>query len=643
MWFCARRGNTSSFRVVGSDSLKVGAMSFLTEDEVRDRAKEILGLETARNAKAGVGQLTTFAQLGFAEHDDRSCRPDGWYLPDNRQDTALILEVKNSKSSVDSQKSVLELLRNVAVAQSRYDHVVGILWNGERARVFMGQSEVDDIIDLVNKEHYLALYESSHVDKERIYELTARINNCLHVEFGIKNLYHRMIFTACALVAKRFDAYMHPGMNYQLFSTAISDTLERSLARDGEKNQKLKLLLDVFGDIKMNLKVDSTNEKDQERVIELIGNFIKWIEEISRCINSGAWRGEDVMGIFFNEFNRYRKKAEAGQVFTPEHITDFMYHLIGVTRDDLVLDACCGSGGFLVKAMANMVFEAGGPQSTGADSIKQNQLFGMENDREIYALACANMLIHKDGKTNLVDMDARSEEAKAWIASRCIETGEFDANGEPIKRYISKVLMNPPFETTYGCMTIVENVLDSVPRHTDCAFILPDKKLEKMSKNARKRLLEHHRLMKVVKLPKGLFQGVGVTTSIFVFESGVPQGSRPFFACYMESDGLETIKNKGRHDVFDRWPATMEKWLEITHTMRGHETCQWNDPSVCLSYQEPPIAFEVEESDFLKVAMEYVMYEQGVDSGDFASRAYDAIMYKAPICSEQSDEFCDCE
>ena len=73
----------------------------------------------------------------------------------------------------------------------------------------------------------------------------------------------------------------------------------------------------------MNLDVTSEDEKQQKRVKDLIAQFIGWIEEISACINSDAWRGEDVMGIFFNEFNRYKKQNEGGQVFTPEHITGF--------------------------------------------------------------------------------------------------------------------------------------------------------------------------------------------------------------------------------------------------------------------------------------------------------------------------------
>lgn len=134
-----------------------------------------------------------------------------------------------------------------------------------------------------------------------------------------------------------------------------------------------------------------------------------------------AWRGEDVMGIFFNEFNRYKKKSEAGQIFTPEHITDFMYRILEVNKDDRVLDACCGSGGFLVKAMANMIQEAGGLQTDKAKKIKSSQLFGIEFDREIYALACANMLIHKDGKTNLEQMDARTETSGKWLQSRKLQ------------------------------------------------------------------------------------------------------------------------------------------------------------------------------------------------------------------------------
>lgn len=586
----------------------------MTEDEVRDKAREILGLNNhGGRAIVGVGQLTTFNQLGFKGKLDK---PDGWYLPANKSDTAVVLETKASKIALGATQAK-ELLKNIRIMNAKYEHVVGILYNGESTRVFKNGEEYKEkgSEKLHNIAYYTALFNVDHIDKQRIYELTARINNCLHFEFGIRNLYHRMIFTACALVAKRYDATMVSGMDYSEFHNAILNCLNKELLRDKHQNQKLGLLADVFSEIRMNLNVNSEDEKEQEHVKDLISIFIDWVTEISDCLNSDAWRGEDVMGIFFNEFNRYKKKSESGQVFTPEHITDFMYKILEVNQNDRVLDATCGSGGFLVKAMANMIDEAGGVNTEKAKEIKQNQLFGIEFDREIYALACANMLIHKDGKTNLEQLDARSEEAGKWISSQ----------------NITKVLMNPPFERKYGCMDIVENVLDNVPPHTPCAFIMPDKKLEKTGKKQKERILKKHRLKKVIKLPEDLFFGIGITASIFVFEAGVPQDDKEFFACYMKSDGLATVKNKGRHDVYGKWAVIEKHWVEVIERQSDEDTCQWMDPAKHLSYQMPQKPFEIFEEDFRKTAMDYLMFQQDIDSKALGEKLLEMTLYSSRV------------
>lgn len=284
---------------------------------------------------------------------------------------------------------------------------------------------------------------------------------------------------------------------------------------------------------------------------------------------------------------------------------------------DTATDAACGSGGFLVKAMSNMIREAGGLQTKKAKQIKKEQLYGIEYDREIYALACANMLIHKDGKTNLEQMDARTEEAANWIASK----------------NITKVMMNPPYENKYGCMNIVENTLDHVPPHSLCAFILPDKKLEKTSKGQMKRILKHHHLTKIIKLPEDLFFGVGVTTSIFVFETGIPQEDKEIFACYMEEDGLETVKNKGRHDVRGRWAEIETYWIDCIRKLRDekYHTAQWIKPSEHLSYQMPEKPFELCEEDFIKTAMDYLMFQQGIDAKEFGEKLLSAAMYSSEV------------
>lgn len=575
----------------------------MTEDQVLDKAKTILGLENTETARAGVGQLTSFVELGFSGNLGR---PDGWYLPNDRVFPAIVLEAKRSRTSL-REPQIKELLRNCDVVASQFKKVVGILYNGEDIRVFKNGELLAGEQELRNKEYYLNLFAENLIDKPRIYALTKRINDSLHFRFGIKNLNHRMIFTACALVAKRYGAVLTNGMSYNTFRNSIFDTLSKSYADAIKQNGKLNILLDVYSGIRMNI----TNNQ------EAIDEFISCVEEISDNINSDFWQGEDVMAIFFNEFNRYKGKSEQGQVFTPDHITSLMYRLTETGKDDIVLDAACGSGAFLVKAMCNMVKEAGGNRTNKAKEIKQTQLFGIEFDREIFALACANMLIHKDGKTNLEQLDSRSEEAARWIRSK----------------NATRVLMNPPFENKYGCIDIVKNTLDNVQKDAICAFILPDKKMEKVAKS--RRILKQHTLLKIIKLPENVFIE-GVTTSIFIFKAGVPHGDRSIFACYIEDDGLETVKNQGRQDTKDRWQEIEDRWVDVIQKQSGSEAIQWLDPAEHLSYQMPVEAFEVYEEDFRQTVMDYLMFQQGIDPKAFREQLVDRVLYSSTV-EEQGD------
>lgn len=582
---------------------------YRTEDEVRDSAKILLGFDKVEaNVKQGTGQITTFNQLGFKGIIDK---PDGWYFPDDRTLPAIILETKSEKEDISSLKWENELKKNIGIVNKKYKNVCGILYNGVDVKVFKNDIELSNIEisnALQDKSYYLSLFTQDTIDKQHIYNLTKRINDCLHTEFGIKNLYHRMIFTACALVAKRYGAILVNNMDFTLMKNSILSTLSKSLEDSRKQNLKLDLLTEVYSEIKMN---NTTNQ-------DAINNFIDWVSEISDCVNSDYWNGEDVMGIFFNEFNRYKKKSESGQVFTPDHITSFMYRLIEVNQNDKILDAACGSGAFLVKAMCNMMKEAGGINTKKASQIKDTQLYGIEFDREIFALACANMLIHKDGKTNLEHLDSRTKEACDWIKSK----------------KITKVLMNPPFETKYGCLTIVENVLKSVPRNTKCAFIIPDKKLEKDKKG--RKLLKHSTIEKIIKLPEKIFSE-GVTTSIFIFTAGVPQNDKEIFACYIKEDGLETVKNQGRQDVKDKWQSIEDRWVDIIYKQSGDDTIQWIKPTEHLSYQMPEKPFEIYEEDFAKTMMDYLMFKQGIDVKEFSDALIKKVMYDSEICTKGND------
>ena len=422
-----------------------------------------------------------------------------------------------------------------------------------------------------------------------------------------------MIFTAAALVSYRYnDKSLPKGLDFNVFKTSVGRQLESSLERSRKQNEKITTIVDIFNSIIPN----------QEPSGKHVNSFIDDVIEISDSVNSNHWDGEDVMAIFFNEFNRYKGKSESGQVFTPDHIASFMYKLVGANQNSRILDAACGSGTFLVKSMSKMINEAGGVDTEKAKRIKANQLYGIEFDREIFSLACANMLIHKDGKTNLKLLNSREDEAVAFIKDS----------------KINKVLMNPPFENKYGWDEILLNVLNNVESGSKCAFILPDKKLEKKKRFFNK-AKKKHRLDMIIKLPENTFFNVGVTTSIFVFTTGIPQNDEEIFAINIEEDGLETIKNQGRQDVKNRWSAIEEYWLDVIKKKIDdkYNTVQWLDLNEHLSWQEPIPPFKISLEDFNRTLLDFEMFQENVDKKEFSEDLLNKVLYKSEVSTENDD------
>lgn len=560
-------------------------MDYKTEDKVSEEAGKILGLVDSENAKAGVGQLTTFNELDFRGVSDK---PDGWYFPKNKIEPALILEVKNSKIDISKQKCIEELKKNINIAHSKYDKVIGILYNGEQVLVYKDDELIITNNQLFNKNYYLKLYNQNTIDKTLIYDLTSKINNNLHYNFGINNLKHRMIFTACALVAKRYGAILVKGMSWEVMHNSILSTLSKSYEEAKKQNEKLSLIGEEYSYIQCNYIENQ----------DAIDDFIECVEKISDNINSDYWNGEDVMGIFFNEFNRYYKgKKNQGQVFTPDHITSLMYRITGTSYKDNVLDACCGSGAFLTKAMSNMIKEVGGVNNDDAvRKIKTERLYGVELDKGVFALACANMLIHKDGKTNIIQDDTRMKSVCNWIKSK----------------NITKVLMNPPYERKHKCLKIVENVLDNVSDGAICAFLLPDTKLEQ-HRNTANRLLSKHSLLKIIKLPD-IFAGMASnSTSIFIFKANEKHNNKPIFACWIKDDGFETLKNKGRHDVKNKWQDIENYWVDVIYKQSGDSTVIWLNAEDKLCYPIKEDDFLISDKDFKQCVISSILYNAKID------------------------------
>ena len=607
----------------------------LTEDQVREKARQILNFKSDKDHVAGIGQLTTFKTISKQIDGDPFSKsnkePDGWYFnKHDQQAPALLAEFKSEDKDLNRQNYIDELQRNMRIAMGYYRNVLGVLYNGSDLKVFRNdQPGSNNIIELrttaslQDKGFYEKIFTDQTINTQEIYNLTRRINDALHFKFGVRNLYDRMIFTASALVAKRYGANLVSGITYNMMTSTIIDTLNKHLLYNStNQNQKLHILVDVYRNIQMNIVPNQS----------VIDDFIKDISLISDSINSNNWNGEDVMGIFFNEFNRYKGKSENGQVFTPDHITSLMYRLINIHQNDSVFDGACGSGAFLTKSMSNMIQEAGGIDTAKAQEIKEHQLYGIEIDRTIFSLACASMLIHKDGKTNLNQGDTTSLEMTKWMHDI-----NFNSDGSLKKHHVTKILLNPPYEKKYKSLDIVNNIFDNMPNGTDAAILLPDHKLEKDSKRKVRKMLKNNRLLKIIKLPEETFSE-GVSTSIYIFKLGEPQGNHEIFTCEIKDDGLETVKNQGRQDIHHKWQAIEDYWVKVIDRQSGDKSIKWITSDLKemtgLSYPVPVKPFSITEEDIYKTVFDYCAFKQGVDVKELQNKLAKMAVYNSDVSDD---------
>ena len=101
----------------------------------------------------------------------------------------------------------------------------------------------------------------------------------------------------------------------------------------------------------------------------------------------------------------------------------------GVNKDSVVYDNCAGTGGFLISALSKMVKDAKDDLNE-IKKIKEKQVIGVEYQAHIFALACSNMYIHEDGKTNIIKGDCFDIEVM-----------------EQVKEYKPTIgFLNPPYQ-----------------------------------------------------------------------------------------------------------------------------------------------------------------------------------------------------
>lgn len=173
---------------------------------------------------------------------------------------------------------------------------------------------------------------------------------------------------------------------------------------------------------------------------------------------------EDLNGRLFETFlNATMRGKELGQYFTPRSVVKLVTRLAGlkVTREhvDRTVDACCGTGGFLIEVLTDMRNAVRNNQSLSKsekegliDRICNDSIYGVDFGKSppIARIARINMYLHGDGGSRIYYADALDKELV--VAKN--EEIEVKHDQEELKKALDKgmrfqcALSNPPFSMT---------------------------------------------------------------------------------------------------------------------------------------------------------------------------------------------------
>ncbi len=266
----------------------------------------------------------------------------------------------------------------------------------------------------------------------------------------------------------------------------------------------------------------------------------------------------DVVGQFYGEFLKYTggDGKGLGIVLTPKHVTELFALIANVTKDDIVVDTCAGTAGFLISAMVQMAKTA----STQAeiDSIKKQRLIGVEQRAGMYALAASNMILRGDGKANLYQ-------------GSCFDA----AITKAVKGHKPNIgLINPPYAKSKEDLSelrFVDHMLDALQKGGTGVAIVPMSCATAPSIEKRT-IMEKHTLEGVMSMPPEVFYPVGVVTCIMVFTAGVPHktSNKKSWFGYWREDGFTKVKNLGRVDRDGSWESTRDRWIEAWRNREVH-------------------------------------------------------------------------
>ncbi len=537
---------------------------------------------------------------------------------DKSRKVAVLVETKPNFDRVTNPEEQLAAYVNYEKQLTGY-RVIGILANTEDERIRIWRDSIDDN-GLLNEHYQLQSFEDyANIiaplrinNKEQVMRNTYQLNNMLHTASINEKL--RSQFVGTCVLALKHDL-IYKGLSTSAIIAGIREILTNLLNRNLNKAQKLSIL---------DTKV--LNDQDIRTLsAEDLTNILTFIKDnILVYINDKTTMGQDLLNLFFTTFNKYVGKTDKNQAFTPDHIVHFMCKVIGINRNSKVLDPCCGSGAFLVRALTEALDDC--QTEDERKKVTEEHIFGIEMEEGAFGLSTTNMLIHGDGNSNV-------------IQGSCFENDDWINRAN-----INRVLMNPPYNAQRkNCQpSYVETwgVKQKEDPSKGFHFVYHIAKIVKTGKLAvllpmqcaigtgadvkkyKQLMLQEHHLDAVFSLPPDIFHpGANANACCMIFNLGVRHNSvdTPTFFGYYKDDGFRKKKNLGRVEKINPitgkglWESIEAEWLKLYR--KGQEKkglssikkVTYTDEWLCEAYMDTDYS-SLSIADFEQTIRDYMAY-----------------------------------
>ncbi len=434
---------------------------------------------------------------------------------------------------------------------------------------------------------------------EDIRETAVDMSNKLRVAKVTAN--DKPIFIAGVLIALKSHDFEHEyatATSLKSLTNRLRVAITEVLSEADVKDDRVNNILNTFENV-ASLDHFRNTPMDEDGSLRW---FINELDMKIKPMMAHSDSSVDALGEFYSEFIKFSNGDDGkalGIVLTPQHLTEFMTEVAGVNKNSRVVDICAGSGSFLVTAMSKMFSDA---NPTEMEAIRKNGLFGVESDPHIYTLCIANMIVRRDGKSNIHYGNCFNPDITATLRSEHIDVG----------------LINPPYsQADHNELAFVEHLLSILTTRGIAVAVVPiNCALGNTCKEERERLFRHHTLEAVFSMPTEIFNpSASAPPCVMVWTAGVPhpQDHKTFFGYYRD-DGFVKRKKLGRIDAFGRWKQICHEWLELYRNktekpglsvMRA-VTCR--DEWVAEAYMETDYS-RLGQEDFERKMKEYIAFK----------------------------------